>query len=137
MTARILATVAATATLAFVALATATPAQAAPHVAVVIHAGAHAPERGDHGSHDPGYRPVPRPHPQAAHHTRPGHWEHARPAYGPVYRPPAPHYGHVQHHNGHRGHNGPYAQPRPPRWDRDGDGVPNRHDRRPNNPYRY
>ena len=23
------------------------------------------------------------------------------------------------------------------RWDRDGDGVPNRHDRRPNNPYRY
>lgn len=24
-----------------------------------------------------------------------------------------------------------------PRRDRDGDGVPNRHDRRPNNPYRY
>ncbi len=23
------------------------------------------------------------------------------------------------------------------RWDRDGDGVPNRHDRRPHNPYRY
>lgn len=22
-------------------------------------------------------------------------------------------------------------------WDRDGDGVPNRHDRRPNDPYRY
>ena len=22
------------------------------------------------------------------------------------------------------------------RWDRDGDGVPNRYDRRPNNPYR-
>ena len=24
-----------------------------------------------------------------------------------------------------------------PRFDRDGDGVPNRYDRRPNNPYRY
>ena len=24
-----------------------------------------------------------------------------------------------------------------PRYDRDGDGVPNRYDRRPNNPYRY
>ncbi len=22
-------------------------------------------------------------------------------------------------------------------WDRDGDGVPNRHDRKPNNPYRH
>jgi hypothetical protein len=32
-----------------------------------------------------------------------------------------------------RGHHG-YA---PRRWDRDGDGVPNRYDRRPNNPYRY
>ena len=32
-----------------------------------------------------------------------------------------------------RGYHG-YA---PRRWDRDGDGVPNRYDRRPNNPYRY
>jgi len=31
-----------------------------------------------------------------------------------------------------RGYRG-YA---PRRWDRDGDGVPNRYDRRPNNPYR-
>ena len=41
----------------------------------------------------------------------PGHWERAR---------------------GHRG----YAH-YGPRWDRDGDGVPNRYDARPNNPYRY
>ena len=132
MTARILATVAATATLACLALATAAPAQAAPHATVVIHAGAHAPHHGGHGSHGPGYRPVPRP----------GYQGHMRPVYGPVYgpvhrpsyRPPAPHHGHVQHYNGPNHH---HAQPRPPRWDRDGDGVPNRHDRRPNNPYRY
>jgi hypothetical protein len=41
----------------------------------------------------------------------PGHWERAR---------------------GYRG----YAQAGP-RWDRDGDGVPNRYDARPGNPYRY
>ncbi|RZJ83617.1 MAG: hypothetical protein EOO64_05760, partial [Massilia sp.] len=56
-----------------------------------------------------------------------------------------------------RGYHAGYVQPRPVyrehwrhghggdhwrhgggrHWDRDGDGVPNRHDRRPNNPYRY
>ncbi|RYZ53612.1 hypothetical protein [Noviherbaspirillum suwonense] len=61
------------------------------------------------------------------------------PAYvqpGPVYVQPAPVYvqprpiyreewrGHGHHHGGRH-------------WDRDGDGVPNRYDRRPNNPYRY
>ena len=30
-----------------------------------------------------------------------------------------------------------YTQHVPSRWDRDGDGVPNRYDARPNNPYRY
>ena len=40
----------------------------------------------------------------------------------PVYVHPQPVYGHVQH----RG----YGQPT--RWDRDGDGIPNRHDRRYN-----
>jgi hypothetical protein len=52
----------------------------------------------------------------------------------PVYVQPAPVYvdrpywreRHWQHH-------GPYGRG----WDRDGDGVPNRYDRRPNNPYRY
>jgi hypothetical protein len=38
----------------------------------------------------------------------------------------------------HGGHEGRYDSP-PPRayHDRDGDGVPNRYDRRPDNPYRY
>lgn len=40
--------------------------------------------------------------------------------------------GHWERMHGHRG----YAQ-YGPRWDRDGDGVPNRYDARPNNPYRY
>lgn len=32
----------------------------------------------------------------------------------------------------------PYHSPPPRAWrDRDGDGVPNRYDRRPDNPYRY
>jgi len=35
---------------------------------------------------------------------------------------------------GRQDHRGGYGAAR---WDRDGDGVPNRHDRRPNNPYRY
>ena len=38
--------------------------------------------------------------------------------------------GHGDGYYGHRDYRGA-------RWDRDGDGVPNRHDRRPNNPYRY
>jgi hypothetical protein len=41
----------------------------------------------------------------------------------------------------HPGYGPPrHAHPHYPRgqvYDRDGDGVPNRHDRRPNNPYRY
>src|SRR5262245_41013540 len=40
--------------------------------------------------------------------------------------------GHWERAHGPRG----YAQYRP-RWDRDGDGVPNRYDARPDNPYRY
>lgn len=45
---------------------------------------------------------------------------------------PVPAHGTVVYQDG--GHHRP-----PPRAmrDRDGDGVPNRHDRRPNNPYRY
>ncbi|MDM0046965.1 hypothetical protein QTH91_20910 [Variovorax dokdonensis] len=48
-----------------------------------------------------------------------------RPVYGP---PPAYYYRDRGHY--HRQYNAR-------RWDRDGDGVPNRHDRRPGNPYRY
>lgn len=51
----------------------------------------------------------------------------------PVYVQPAPvyverpwrHEWREHHWHGHRG------------WDRDGDGVPNQYDHRPNNPYRY
>ena len=46
-----------------------------------------------------------------------GHWERER-----GYRD-----------NGYRG----YARNVNPPWDRDGDGVPNRYDARPDNPYRY
>ena len=49
--------------------------------------------------------------------------------YGP---PPGYYHGHYEGRGYHdnRGYRGA-------RWDRDGDGVPNRYDRRPNNPYRY
>ena len=78
---------------------------------------------------------------------------YVRPA--PVYVQPAPRayyggyggYGHERGHgrgyyrqdHGHYDHRdhrdrGDY---RGARWDRDGDGVPNRYDRRPGNPYRY
>ncbi|SFM98695.1 hypothetical protein [Variovorax sp. OV329] len=74
----------------------------------------------------------------------------APPVYGrpaPVYVQPAPRaygpaYGHGHGHydrGGYYGNRGYYSQERyrGARWDRDGDGVPNRHDRRPDNPYRY
>ncbi|WP_443089245.1 hypothetical protein [Xylophilus sp.] len=54
---------------------------------------------------------------------RTGHWERARPGYrwrAPAYRE---HDGHWQHVRGG--------------WDRDGDGVPNRYDHRPDDPYRH
>lgn len=52
----------------------------------------------------------------------PGYWVRARPGY--VYRQPA----WVDH--------GGRWEMRRGGWDRDGDGVPNRYDRRPDNPYR-
>lgn len=51
----------------------------------------------------------------------------------PVYVVPGRAYGHGYHHgyhHGHRGRGGPWG-------DADRDGVPNRYDRRPHNPYRY
>ena len=57
------------------------------------------------------------------HVWRAGHWTKARPGYH--YREPR----WEQHGN--------RWEMRPGGWDRDGDGVPNRYDRRPNNPYRH
>ncbi|MBS0343494.1 MAG: hypothetical protein JSS56_23570 [Proteobacteria bacterium] len=70
---------------------------------------------------------------------------YVRPA--PVYVQPAPRaygYGYGRDYYYREGH-GHYDRRdyrdhrdyRGARWDRDGDGVPNRYDRRPNNPYRY
>lgn len=56
----------------------------------------------------------------------------------PVYVQPRPYYVEERHHqhrrHHHKRHDNHYVAPR---HDRDGDGVPNRYDRRPNNPYRY
>ena len=151
MTRNILSTVAAAATFAFLSLGAVATVQAAPlHATVVVHTGAYAPGQPVYQPvhqpvYQPGYRPGYRPghHPEAMPRPRPGHlwvaghwqqrgpravwqpghWERSRPAY-------RPNYGAVHYPNGH------YGKPQPPRWDRDGDGVPNRHDRRPNNPYR-
>lgn len=46
----------------------------------------------------------------------------------PVYYAPQPYYGDRHHHRHHDSHY---------RRDNDRDGVPNRYDRRPNNPHRY
>jgi len=66
---------------------------------------------------------------------------YVRPA--PVYVQPAPRayyggghgYGHGYYRQDYGRHD--HRDYRGARWDRDGDGVPNRYDRRPNNPYRY
>ena len=50
----------------------------------------------------------------------------------PAYVHPRPYYV-VERHYNHRRH----KHHRAARHDRDGDGVANRYDRRPNNPYRY
>ena len=56
----------------------------------------------------------------------PGRWIKARPGY--VYQQPA-----WREHHGRWNQEGGHWR----RKDRDGDGVPNRYDSRPNNPYRY
>lgn len=58
-----------------------------------------------------------------------GHWERVRP--GHAYKPAE----WRRDHNGWRLERAGWRQET--RRDRDGDGVPNRHDRRPSNPYRY
>ncbi len=155
-TTRFFSAMAAAASMAWLSLgALGTAAHAAPHATLTVQGGGAA-----HGH--PVYQPpcAPgscyghRPHPGAVHAARPGHtwvaghwqqrgpravwraghWERIRPGQRPGYRP-----GHgAVHRPGSAVHpHASYGTPRPPRWDRDGDGVPNRHDRRPHNPYRY
>ena len=116
------------------------PAQAAAHVSVVIQTGHSAPV---YTQSRPIYLPAPPPPRREAvprarrgqawvaghwewqgrrHVWKQGHWVQARP--GHHYRQPqwVQHTGRWQMQGG--------------RWDRDGDGVPNRYDRRPHNPYR-
>ncbi|MFY3386780.1 YXWGXW repeat-containing protein [Paracidovorax sp. MALMAid1276] len=129
--------------IALLSLGAATVAQAQTSATVVIQAG--GPHyRAPAPVHEVQYHrapPPPRheavPHPRRGMVWVPGHWEwrghrhvwtqghwvKARPGYH--YREPR----WVEH--------GGRWDMRPGGWDRDGDGVPNRHDRRPNNPYRY
>ena len=74
-------------------------------------------------AHRPGHVWVPGHREWNGYHRVwvPGHWERVR--------------GHREHDYDGYGYGG-YAQ-HTPRWDRDGDGVPNRYDARPDNPYRY
>ena len=130
------------ASLALWVLCAVAPVQAAPQATVIIQSGApdHAYRPGQ-----PRYQVIPAPPPprreatprprrgqvwQAghwewrgrSHQWVPGFWVKARPGY--QYRQPQ-----WSENNGHwkmqRGG-----------WDRDGDGVPNRHDQQPDNPYR-
>lgn len=68
-----------------------------------------------------------------------GHWERARP--GHYYQRPAwqqTHHGwQLQRGGWQRDHGRHHATPVRAYGDRDRDGVPNRYDRRPNNPHRY
>jgi hypothetical protein len=55
----------------------------------------------------------------------------------PVYVQPRPYYVEERDHHHRRHYHKRQHHRVAPRHDRDGDGVPNRYDRRPNNPYRY
>ncbi|MBU0746279.1 MAG: YXWGXW repeat-containing protein [Gammaproteobacteria bacterium] len=127
--------------IALLSLGAATVAQAQTSATVVIQAGSPhhyqhpAPIRAQY------HAPPPPRHEATPRHRRgmvwvPGHWEWR---------------GHrhvwMQGHWVKARHGYHYRQPRwvehggrwnmqPGGWDRDGDGVPNRHDRRPNDPYR-
>ena len=121
------------------------PAQAAPHGTVLVQADQHPAPAYTQGR--PAYIPAPPPPRREAtprarrgqvwvaghwewrghrHVWLPGTWVQARPDHH--YRQPQ----WVQQHDGH-------WQMRAGGWDRDrdGDGVPNRHDRRPGNPQRH
>ena len=116
-------------------------AQAAPHATIVIQTGQAGPV---YTQNRPVYLPAPppprreaRPHARRGHVWVTGHWEWQGRRH--VWKQ-----GHwVQARRGHHyrqpqwvQHNGRWEM-QGGRWDRDGDGVRNRYDRRPNNPYRY
>jgi hypothetical protein len=112
-----------TSTLAAALLALASPAaQAQAHVSLQINSG--------------GFQPVGHGYYQ----DRPsrvwveGHWVPR--SHGPVWVEGHWAYKPRPQYSGHYYQGGYYQRPAP-RWDRDGDGVPNRHDRRPNNPWKY
>lgn len=129
--------------IALLSLLALTPAQAAPHATIVIQTGQPAPV---YTQNQPVYLPAPPPPryeavPRARrgqvwvaghwewrgkrHVWAPGHWIKARKGHN--YRQPQ-----WQQNNGHwQMHGGGWDR------DRDGDGVPNRYDRRPDNPYRH
>ena len=126
--------------LALLSLWTLAPVQAAQPGVVVVQ-----PNQPVYGQGRPVYLPAPPPPRREAkprarrgqvwvaghwqwqgrrHVWAPGHWVQARP--GHRYRQPQ----WVQQRNGQ-------WKMRGGGWDRDRDGVPNRHDRRPDNPYRH
>ena len=128
--------------IALLSLGAASVAQAQTSATITIHAGTPpryqqpAPVQWQHRAPPPPrYEAAPRP--RRGQVWVPGHWEwrghrhvwhagywtKARPGYH--YREPR----WEQHGN--------RWEMRPGGWDRDGDGVPNRYDRRPNNPYRH
>ncbi|WP_311223703.1 MULTISPECIES: hypothetical protein [unclassified Acidovorax] len=118
-------------------------AHAATSATVVIQAGVPQHQRGLHGWVPVQYGPPPAPRYEAAppprrgmvwaegHWVRrghrdawvPGQWIQARPGY--FYRQP------------HWDQRGDRWNMQRGGWDRDRDGVPNRQDRRPDNPYRH
>ena len=126
---------------ALLSLGAATAAQAQTRATVVVQHGPQpyygaAPAPVQYGAPPPArYEATPRPrrgqvwvpgHWEARGHRHvwlAGHWEKARPGYH--YREPR----WVE--------NGGRWKQRRGGWDRDGDGVANRHDRRPDNPWRY
>lgn len=130
--------------IALLSLGAAAVAQAQTSATVVIQAG--TPHYQQHYQHPAPirtqYHAPPPPRYEAAPRARrgmawvPGHWEWrghrhvwmhghwVKARHGYHYREPR----WVEH--------GGRWNMRPGGWDRDGDGVPNRHDRRPNDPYR-
>ena len=129
--------------IALLSLGAAAVAQAQTSATVVIQSGSPhyqlpAPGWGPHQ-----YQAPPPPRHEAAPRARrgmawvPGHWEwrgqrHVwRQGYWVKARP-----GHHYREPRWVEHGGRWNM-QPGGWDRDGDGVPNRHDRRPDNPYRH
>ncbi len=123
--------------IALLSLGAAGVAQAQTSATVVIQSGqarhyqTPAPVVVQHAPPPARYEAVPRPRPRRNMVWVPGHWIKARPGYH--YREPrwVEHGGRWELRAGRWDRDGVAH-----RRDRDGDGVPNRHDRRPDNPYR-